>query len=334
MKRKVSLLLFVLLGILAAYLLVTRNNGTIKHKLCDFAISDTSCITKMIFTSYKDHVVTLERTSNGWIANDKYPAREELVRLILKTLNQIEVKEPVSKINRETILQNLTENSTRVEINMHNNANKVFYIGETSSDMRNTCAVFENASDPFYVEIPGFNQPLSMLFSIPIQEWKTQMVFHYNIPEIASITFENHLQSQQSFSIEIKNGEIKIFSYPQKQQLILGDTLAAQNYVLQLRRKDFSKYITDMTQAQQDSVKSSQPIYTLTIQTKNDHKKQIKIFTKPGWGKTDAFGEPLISDPDLFCMLIDNQELVYAKYIAFDPLFKGLSTFIKNKPAL
>lgn len=328
MKKKISFVLFIILGIIALYFLITRNNGTIKHKLYDFTITDTLSVSKVSLTS-NNQKITLDRKVNGWIVNEHFPARQSLVNLILKSLLHIQVKEPVSKANRAKAVKNLTENSTRVDIYQNNQLTKTFYVGQPLPNA-NTYMLLEHASTPFFVEIPGFNLSLSALFSAPLKDFKTNKIFQYSYDQIASVIFENHEQPEQSFMLEKRNGQISLFSYPQKQPMDLNNPVAAQNYFAQLQNKSFSRFIEDVSTKQLDSIKNSTPRYTLKIELTDYLQKEIKIFNKPGWGKKDAFGELLATDPDQFILQIDNDELVYAQYLAFDPVFKALNTFTKK----
>ena len=71
-------------------------------------------------------------------------------------------------------------------------------------------------------------------------------------------------------------------------------------------------------------------MYILSVKDKQGDVKTVKMFNKPGWGKVDDNGNPLLNDPDNFFMLMDSTDLVYAQYYVFDPLLKELKDFIKK----
>lgn len=327
MKKIIQLGSLAILTALLIFFFVSRNKSTIKQELRDFTVQDTSVIDKIFLVDKASNSVLLERKSNYWQINDQFEARADLVNLLLKTLNLMRIKEPVSNAASETIIKNLAVKSIKVELYSNNKLKKVFYVGGPTQDSYGTYMIMENSTTPFVLEIPGFRGYLSTRFSTNLTEWKTQRVFNYAYNEVSEVILENHLDANESFLLKKEGAEFLIYSYPEIDRKILADTISAKTYIANLRNKNFSKYIDDVPMEWQDSIKASSPMYTLTIIDIDNNERWFKAYNKPGWGRLDAFGDPLDKDPDNFFMLMDNDDFVYAQYYVFEPLLKDLKHF-------
>ena len=99
MKGKNILIIVVLiaLGGVAAYF-ATQDKGTIKQELKDFAVKDTSLVTKIFMADKANNKILLERKQGGtWRVNENIIPRKDAVDVLLSTLSSIQIKSPVSK---------------------------------------------------------------------------------------------------------------------------------------------------------------------------------------------------------------------------------------------
>ena len=63
MKNRILIAVIAILGILAGYLYLKDNTGTIKEELRNFAVEDTASITKIFLVDKAQKSVTLTRES-------------------------------------------------------------------------------------------------------------------------------------------------------------------------------------------------------------------------------------------------------------------------------
>ncbi|TRZ71628.1 MAG: hypothetical protein D4R97_06550 [Bacteroidetes bacterium] len=116
-KNKYILLLLILLAILALILVVSNSTDTFRRSKSDFAIADTSTVTKIFMSDKNNNSVKLSRKETGsWVLNDNFPALKFNIDLMLKTMTDIQVKAPVALAAHNTIVKHLAVNGVKVEI--------------------------------------------------------------------------------------------------------------------------------------------------------------------------------------------------------------------------
>lgn len=330
-KRISQISLLVLVIAASIFALTSKNKTTIKQELRNFAVEDTAAIDKVFLVDKAGNSVLLEKKAEHWTVEQSYEARADLVNLLLKTLHLMRIKEPVSHASREVVLTNLAVKSIKVELYKKNKLDKTFYVGGPTQDSYGTYMIMENSTTPFVLEIPGFRGYLSTRFSTVLSEWKTQNVFNYTYNEVHEVIFEDHKDKSESFLLKKEGGDFTLFSYPEMDQKKIQNYVKAKEYIAHLKNKNFSKYVDDVPQAWQDSIKTSSPLYSITIIDIHNNEKYVQCYNKPAWGRIDAFGEKLEKDPDHFFMLINYADFVYAQYFVFDPLLRGLSNFTSTQ---
>jgi hypothetical protein len=74
----------------------------------DFAVPDTSSITKVVLRDKKPSSVTLERTAKGWVVDSVYPVRKDAIEVLLKTLSEVRLKNFVTESAVPEIEQRMT----------------------------------------------------------------------------------------------------------------------------------------------------------------------------------------------------------------------------------
>jgi hypothetical protein len=329
MIRKYLFQIITLLVLLVAVIVVvaTNSKSTIKKELRDFAIEDTAAVDKIFLADKEGHTIILERKKQLWMVNGKYEARADLIRILLETFHDMRIKEPVAKAALENVIRNLAVKSVKTEIYQNGKLTKTYYVGGPTQDSYGTFMIIEGSSTPFIIEIPGFRGYLSTRYSVYDIDWKTSRVFNLAPSDILQVIYEDYRDAQKSYIIDRTENGFKIASYPGGIELTQFDDLKLRAYVSQFRKKNFSKYIDDVPQEWQDSVKQSPAMYKLSVTTIDGQNIWYKAYNKPGWGRLNEFGERLTNDPDHFFMWLWNGDFVYAQYFVFDPVVKSLQYF-------
>ena len=158
MNNRIIIILIILLSATAAYLYFGENKSTIKEELRDFAVKDTASITKIFLVDKAQKSVTLIRGSdNKWRVNSDYYARRDLIEVLLRTIHLIEVKSPISKASRNTVIKRLAAGATKVEIYQGDDQpSKVYYVGGATQNTMGTYMLLEGSSNPFITFVPSF----------------------------------------------------------------------------------------------------------------------------------------------------------------------------------
>ena len=191
MKNRILIAVIAILGILAGYLYLKDkgNRGTIKEERRDFAVEDTASITKIFLVNKAQKSVTLTRVSKGrWKVNEKYYARRDLINVLLKTINLLKVKSPVSKASRNNVITRLASGATKVEIYQGaDEPAKVYYVGGATQSTMGTYMLIEGSSEPFITHLPSFFGYLSTRYVTNLDLWRDKTFIDLQFKDIRSI---------------------------------------------------------------------------------------------------------------------------------------------------
>jgi len=105
-KNKKFIIAVIVLAILTIALFLTNSKTTFKRELSDFAIDDTSNVTKIFMSDKNNNSLTLTRIKPGkWLVDNKYPGSKANIDLLLGTMLRLQVKETVPKPAMENIIK-------------------------------------------------------------------------------------------------------------------------------------------------------------------------------------------------------------------------------------
>ena len=76
-----------------------NNKSTLKKELSNFAIKNIDDIDKIFIADKANHSVTLEKKDNIWRVNNKFNAREDAIKNLMDAIQNIRVRQPISKQN-------------------------------------------------------------------------------------------------------------------------------------------------------------------------------------------------------------------------------------------
>ena len=113
-------LFLLLLTIIFIYLLFDYNKKTVLKNEKEFAIENTEDIEKVFLSDRKGNNIILSKTNNNWIINDKYNVRNDAIKTLLSTIEQIEIQRPVSNISFNNVIRQLATTGVKVEIYYNN----------------------------------------------------------------------------------------------------------------------------------------------------------------------------------------------------------------------
>ncbi|OFX21810.1 MAG: hypothetical protein A2033_05855 [Bacteroidetes bacterium GWA2_31_9] len=330
-KSNLTILIFILLVIIAVIIYFTNKSGTLKKELRDFAVEDTASVDKIFMVNKANQQVTLERNGNDWMVNGKFIARRDAINVLLKTLNRIDVKSPVSKSSFDNVVKNLAAQSTKVEVYQNKNFVKTIYVGGPTQDNYGTYMMLENSATPFIIHIPGFSGYLSTRFFIEESLWRATNVFNFKFQDISEIIVEQPVKPENGFKITSNNNHYEIIPIDKNIQKIDFDTNSVKEYISRFKNVNFEYLARDIKQSKKDSVLASVPYFIISVKDINGKTNTIKTFLRPGDGLIDDDGKPYEFDPDRLYGLLDNGDFVIIQYYVFDPLFRTYKEFYSTR---
>jgi hypothetical protein len=328
-KNRIVIGLIVLLGITAIVLVSRNTNSSIKRELRDFAVEDTAAVDRIFMVKKDNQQVTLTRRDNCWMVNDKYPARTDAMDNLLKTLNRIRVKSPVSASMLDNAVRMLATRNTKVEVYHKKKLLKTIYVGGPTQDQMGTFMMIEGSSAPFIVDIPGFTGYLSTRFFVDEVDWRSTEIFKYNFNDIRSISVDNADNPKASFKL-VSPGNNQFSLSSGGGDIVSGtlDTVGVRFYISQFERVNFEFFADSTPQRIKDSLLACKPYRRLTLEDNSGRTRQLVAWLRPANGKLNAEGLPLIWDDERLWALLDEKSWVVIQFYVFNSLFASYNNFI------
>jgi len=328
-KNGIIIGLIVVLGIVALVLVSRNSNSSIKRELRDFAVEDTASVDRVFMVRKDNQQVTLTRVNGGWVVNDKYPARMDAVDNLLKTLNRIRVKSPVSASALDNAVRMLATRNTKVEVYRKNKLLKTIYVGGPTQDQMGTFMILEGSSVPFVVHIPGFVGYLSSRFFVDEIGWKSTAIFKYNFNDIKAVTVLNTDGEPGSFRL-LSSGNNKFSITTPEGATLPGtlDTVGAKFYLSQFERVNFEFFADSTPQRVKDSLLATTPYRIIMLEDHAGNSRKIAAWKRLADGKLDPEGNPMVNDNERMWALIDDKLWTVIQFYVFSPLFAKSTNFL------
>ena len=283
----------------------------------DFAVPDTSSITKVVLRDKKPSSVTLERTAKGWVVDSVYPVRKDAIEVLLKTLSEVRLKNFVTESAVPEIEQRMTVYGKWVEVFVGEQRVKHYIVGTETPDMLGTYYKMVGAELPFSVYIQGFNGYLSTRFFTESTLWRDRTIFGLAPESIKNI--EMVLPQDPNGGWMITRQNLKKMAGPllepasasQNWSMVDGaykvvpvnDPLALFTVVKSLQTLKYEGAIisSDNVWVKKDSIFASTPAFELLVSTADGQQLRTRAFYKKPEGQQQAAdGTVHVWDPDRF----------------------------------
>ena len=328
MKRNLILLaVLVVLGILVWWLASERGSGTLAGPLANFAVADTSKVTRIFIAEHNGRSVDLTRTTEGWKVDGAFLAKQYHVDLLLKTLLRVEVRSPVPKSAEANVLKAMSTTAKKVEIyEGGSKPAKVWYVGHPTQEHTGTFMLLEipgegRSDTPFIMGMSGFTGHLSSRFHADLDEWRSSEVFLYPDPKaIRMIQVEHPRDRATSYSIEYGGGNDLALKDATGAEVPM-DSLAVKDLLLQFKKLNYENIDREMARATRDSLTSTDPDAVVTVVDGSGRSTRAKFWLrKPSGPGVSETGEPLQYDVNRMHALIADTVLVTVQRHLFDPI--------------
>jgi len=338
------------LAVLAAVLLRTKSKGTYDESDRDFAVKDTSTITKVFLADKNNNTVLLERVGAGeWRVNGIYRARKSGIDMLLFTLSNVTPRAPVPKKGHNSVIRQLAAASTKVEIfqqvygirlfNLvrmfrHEKLTKTYFVGEATQNNMGNFMLMEGSDIPFVVHILNFRGFLTPRYSVFEEDWRDHTVFNTKMSDIRTVTVEFPEDSLSSFRIENGPDDIRLLQLTTGQQAGGYDTLRALNFLAAFKEINYEALLNDLDSAFIDSVTHSRPYHIITLTDLKGEVTQIRTFHKKNdAGSIDLHGNLYVYDLDrLYGLVNDGKDFVLIQYYVFEKILRPLGYFMAQQP--
>lgn len=330
MSKNLRILIALVIVAGIAYWLMSRNSwSTFKGDLKEFAIKDTATITRMFFADKRGNKVLLQRNEQKiWMVDNKFIADQDKVNLILSTMHDVEVKNPIAETEHNSVVSILATQGIKAEFYAGEKLIKTIYVGSSTPDQVGTYMLVDGSAKPYVTHINGFVGYLTPRFISKQKLWKSKQIFNLNANEIKSISIQYPMDMKQSFTIE--NGITPILR--SNNIAMKADEKFLKYYLGSFRNIFFEGYI-ESTQAEKDSVHRLTPFCVIEVIKANGEKIALQVNVKAIDSHTklhyDDQGKAMQFDTEKYFAFINNDsDMVLIQQYVFGKLFKTLDEIL------
>ena len=349
-KNKFILLITFILALIAVYFVFNSPKGT--NSNADFAINDSSNVTKIFLTDKANNKILLKKQNQGeWTVNENHLASKEMVTTLLKTMLKLDVKSPVSKASRNNVIKRIAAIGVKVEIYQkvyridlwgirlfsHEKKVKTYYVGDVTMDNMGSYMLMEDSDEPFIMYIPGFRGFLNSRYSVFEGEWRDHNVFNTPFSEIKSVKLIFPSNPENSYEVEnIGENAFNLKSLALGKNIDNYDTLKLLDFLSAFRNIRYEFLISDNTVHNKDSIVVTTPFHILELTDISGKKKTLKTYHKQALENDtldmDGNRDTGIYDKDrLYASFNDGKDFALVQFYTFDNILRPLSYFLKNK---
>ena len=186
------LISIILTGLAVISIKKNQNPTSLRSDKRNFSITDTLAIDKIVLKNRNLEKIKLERgkKSNHWILNDTLIANQYAVNLLLRTIKDMRIKNPIARTALENVIKRMAIQHVKVDVFENRKLKKRIYIGGETPDQLGTFMMIKGAQEPYVLHIPGFHGYLSSRFSCKEHLWKNKQIFNWKIKKAEYSFFE------------------------------------------------------------------------------------------------------------------------------------------------
>lgn len=339
-KNKILILLLLVLAVVAAYYYFNSKSGTIGEQegvKSDFAITDTTSIDKIFIADAQGKTVTLTKINKVWMVDNKYVARPDNIRLLIKTFGRIAVKSPVPKAAFSNIVKSIATGATKVEIYQGKDLpSKIYYVGGATLDHQGTYMLLETdgvkSTVPFIMHIPGFYGYLTTRFFTDPKQWRDAVVFKYSPQEIKSIEVNYFETPEESFTVTSSDNKFTLTSVGSTKIIKNVDNTLLNEYVSRYQKIYYEMIDEESSKEKIDSTIASPPFFSIEVKDLKGGSNKIVAYHMPNFRKIlDKDGNEFLFDVDRMYGYLNNELFTYIQFATFDQLRLPKTYFIKKR---
>lgn len=311
------ILLAVIIGLVILLMLKVRS--PFGRNNSSFAPEPEKEITGIEF-SQDGKKLTLSKKGDYWFVNGKSEVRKSGINFILRVLNEIKIKSPVSPELFSTEISGKKISPVKVKVYSAGKVIKSFFVYKTSSNIFGNVMKIRESSKPFIVYVPGYEGDIGSAFILNELFWQPYTVFNYLPSEISSVKFENIADSSASFSIVNRNHHY--FISGDALDKTGWDSALLYRYISYFARVPFESWAFDISETEQKTIENQNPLYRISVTGTLNRKTVLTL-----WGITT--GKETDSDR-LYGKTDERDNLFIIRYFDIDPLIKKREYFFQH----
>lgn len=279
-----------------------NNTSTIRTDKRNFSVLDTLSINNIKLTNRNLENINLARNDTYWTLNDSLIANQYSINLLLKTIKEMRIKQPVARAALDNVIRRMGVQNTKVTFYHDKQEIKTIFIGGETADQLGTFMMLEGAKEPYVVHIPGFNGYLSSRFHCKEDLWRDKTLF--------------------------RNAE-KIYYSPINDKLLNNDTLSKKWLEIDLIKLKNTYCEQFLGQSQLKQIRKRKPFITFKLYDNTEQEKYIYCYRKKPPNKDKYKMNEF--DQERFYLIKENS-LMLVQYKQFDSFILSEKNLTNFKP--
>jgi len=324
MSRKMILSIITGLAALVLLLFLAREHRPFGRSETVFAVPEGSEITRVVIGSERGSVALEKNDGGEWMVNGAEEARKGSILFIIRILNEISIKSPVSpELFRDEISLKGIE---AVKVSVYNNRRllRSFMVYKTQSNVYGNIMKKNERSLPFIVYVPGYDGDISVAFNTNPLYWQNFVIFNSLPSSVKSVGFVNRSDTSSSFML-LRKGDDFILSVNGK-DIEEADKEKIRRYITYFIRVPFENWAFDITEREKSEIESSDPAYEITLTPVNGDPVTLKL-----WRRYTGTGPvPALDTDRLWGKSQKGDNLFIVRYFDIDPLLRKRSDFLSD----
>lgn len=315
-QRTKNISLLTLLGLLvmsSIILALTGHRGTINtmENKEMFSIEDTSKVDQIKIISQKG-IIQLKENDGAWILNDQYKAEQNIVKVLLSILKDVQVVRNVPTSQKKNVIDQLKDTGQLVEIITKGNIIKSFYC--SGNDTKTVSYMMPlKEENPMIVNIPGYESYVAGIFEISTNDWRDRVILRTNWRTLQNLAIKYTEYPEYNLTIKFD------FNFLKVEGVSNLDTARMMAFVDEFNYLQADRYLDKGENESYDSLLTTPITVTISIEDiKADNSKTIDFY-------------PLLpDDPMMLAYIREDEQMVLFEARRIQDLFAVKSDFVAN----
>lgn len=266
-NKRLAAILILLIVVTIIVGIYTRSPEVTNVDRSLFQIANTESVDKVVIEKSGQQIV-LEFDGTKWRVNEKYEADGNMVKVLMATLRQTEVKRQLAASSSDSVTQRMSSSGVKVSVYSEESLIRSFL---SSGNSRKTQTFFAepDKSNVYVVNIPGYRVYVGGIFELSESGWRNKTVFDFNWRNFQRLEARFPETPANNFVVSPQKG---IFGV----EGLKTDTTKLSNFmdaVLSLAVEEFSDSNTLF-----DSLRNTPPFMEILINDVARQEYRLKIF--------------------------------------------------------
>lgn len=270
-KKNISLLIsLAVLIIISAILLAAGGHAPSPIDTALFKLPDPTTVDRVLI-EHANNSIDLTYRSGSWRVNDTLRADRNMIDVLFATVEQAIPKRNVASRIKDSVIQSIQANGTKVSFYSDNEIQKQFSVW---GDERSGLTYFSGSGepDPMIMAIPGYRVQVSGIFEQPLNTWRDKRIFDLNWRNFKELEAHFPRDPKQDFTVAMTGRYFSIVNESKIDTSMLNDYLDVVSLI------SADQFYSRGESSTTDSLIKTTPIMSIEVKDISDKIYTLKLF--------------------------------------------------------